>query len=403
MQKYIIIILIIIFHNKGETAMKKKIIGIVMASLIACPLLFSSSLIIKGQAVNKSPNLGTMVPNARFRPRKSHPQETSYTPSQIKNAYGISSIAATGKNQNIAIVVAYGSPTITKDLTSFDTQFGISNGNLQTFYPSGTPTTSNSGWAEETSLDVEWAHALAPNATIDLVVAKSDSSNDLLAAVDYASNLGVQVVSMSFGTSESKDEVNLDSHFTHAGTVYVAASGDNGAGVEWPAASPNVLAVGGTTLNLDSNGNLRRNETAWSGSGGGISRFEKEPTYQQSLNIRSNNRRAVPDVSFNADPNTGVMVNYNSTWYIVGGTSFAAPAWAAFISLVDENLTTPLVNVQNQLYALANGSTYSSNFRDITIGRNGYSSIDFARKGYDFVTGIGTPLENNLYNNLITK
>jgi subtilase family serine protease len=344
-----------------------------------------------------------MLPNARFRPRNTNIRQTSYQPLQIKNAYGISKVTATGKNQKIAIVVAYGSKTITNDLTSFDNKYDSGAANLQTFYPEGTPATSDSGWAEETSLDVEWSHALAPNATIDLVVAKSDSSSDLLAAVDYASNLDVQVVSMSWGTSESSKEVSLDSHFQHPGTVYVAASGDNGAGVEWPAASPNVLAVGGTTLPLDSQGNITKNETAWSSSGGGISRFEAEPSYQQSLNINSNNHRAVPDVAFDADPTTGVMVNYNSTWYIVGGTSFAAPAWSAFIALVDENRTAPLSNVQTPLYSLASGSTYSSDFRDITIGSNGRSQNDSAKKGYDLVTGLGTPLENDLITNLSAK
>lgn len=121
--------------------------------------------------------------------------------------------------------------------------------------------------------------------------------------------------------------------------------------------------MGGTTLPLDSNGNLKGIETAWSGSGGGISQIEKEPSYQQTLNIVSSGMRAVPDVAFNADPNTGVQVNYNAKWYVVGVTSFAAPAWAAFISLVDEERTAPSSNAQNQLYNIASGTQYSSNFR----------------------------------------
>jgi len=359
------------------------------------------------QAINKNSNLMQlqMVPTGRFRPRNPHAKEAVYQPSQLRAAYGIDKLTNAGQNQKIAIVVAYGSPTIEKDLTSFDDKFSLDTADLHIFQPQGIPTTNDAGWAEETSLDVEWAHALAPKATIDLVVAQSSSDSDLLDAVDYASSLGVQVVSMSWGVSEFKEETTLDSHFQNSNIVYVAASGDNGArgGIVWPAASPNVLAVSGTTLSLDSKGKLKGKETAWSGSGGGISRFENEPTYQQTLNIFSKGKRAVPDVAFNANPNTGVVVNYNSGWYVVGGTSFAAPAWAAFISLVDEKSTTPLSNVQDKLYNIASGPDYSSNFRDIISGKNGNARIDYAQKGYDFVTGLGSPLENNLLANLTTK
>ncbi len=194
--------------------MKKKASVILIASLF-CPLLFGSSVAITGQTVNKNYGHVQIVTNGKFRPRKEHPQEISYVPSQIKNAYGINNLTATGKNQTIAIVEVDGSPTITQDLTAFDNKYSISAANLQTFYPEGTPVTSDIGWAKETSLDVEWAHALAPNAAIDIVVANSTSTSDLLAAVDYASNLGVQVVSMSWGTSEFSEDVSLDSHFQH--------------------------------------------------------------------------------------------------------------------------------------------------------------------------------------------
>ncbi|MDP4146451.1 MAG: S53 family peptidase [Bacillota bacterium] len=374
--------------------MKKKVFALAISSILCSSVLFT------GQAMISNNDSVKMQPSGRFRQRTQYNQYSGYQPSQIKHAYGVDKLSTTGQNQKIAIVVAYGSPTIQNDLASFNSKFSLTNANLQIYYPQGKPTVNDTGWAQETSLDVEWAHALAPNAAIDLVVAKSSSSNDLLGAVDYASNLGVQVVSMSWGGSEFSGETALDSHFQHSNTVYVAASGDNGAGTTWPAASPNVLAVGGTSLPLDYQGNLIGSETAWSGSGGGISRYEKEPSYQQKLNISSKGYRAIPDVAFNADPNTGVLVDYNSSWYIVGGTSFAAPAWAAFIALVDANRTTPLSNVQNQLYSIASTSQYSSDYRDITIGQNGRLSMDYAKKGYDFVTGLGTPLENNLLTNL---
>lgn len=367
----------------------------------------SAKAIATAQTINKNSNLTQMqmIPAGRFRPRNPHAKETAYNPSQLKAAYGIDKLTNSGQNQKIAIIVAYGSPTIEKDLTAFDNEFNLDAADLHVLNVQGVPTTNDAGWAEETSLDVEWAHALAPKATIDLIVAKSSSNSDLLGAVDYASNLGVQVVSMSWGTSEFREETTLDSHFQNANIVYVAASGDSGAsgGVIWPAASPNVLAVSGTTLSLDSKGKLKGTETAWAGSGGGISAFEKEPSYQRALNISSKGMRAVPDVSFNSNPKTGVEINYNSGWYEVGGTSFAAPAWAAFISLVDENSKAPLDNVQNKLYSIASGHNYSSDFRDIISGHNGYARIDYAKKGYDFVTGLGSPLENNLITNLTTK
>lgn len=376
---------------REESIMKKKLFTILITSV------FLSSSILVGQAFNKDLTSTKLYPSARNQVKKYYVQQAAYKPSQIKAAYGIDKLTATGLNQKIGIVVAYGSPTLTNDLKAFNTQFSLPSANLQVFYPQGKPSSSDAGWAQETSLDTEWAHALAPNATIDLVVAKSPASQDLLGAVDYASNLGVQVVSMSWGTSEFLSETSLDSHFLHAGTAYVAASGDNGAGTSWPAVSPNVLAVGGTNLPLDSQGKLTGSETAWSGSGGGLSSYEKLPAYQKAIGFSNYGRRAVPDVSFEADPNTGVLVNYNSSWYIFGGTSFSSPAWAALIALIDEGRKAPLTNLQLPLYNLASTASYGTYFRDITAGSNGYSSIYYAKKGYDLVTGLGSPLENNLF------
>lgn len=390
--------IILIFKDcGGGFVMQKKYFALFTASILCC------SMFLSGQASNQNYELKKMSPSIKVAAESFIAQPTAYRPAQIKHAYGLDKIAASGKNQKIAIVVAYGSPTIQKDLNSFNAQFGLESANLKIFYPQGKPSTNDTGWAQETSLDVEWAHAIASKATIYLVVAKSAATIDLLGAVDYASNLGVQVVSMSWGASEFPAEVRLDSHFKHANTVYVAASGDYGAGTYWPAVSPNVLAVGGTSLPLDSLGNLKGNETAWSGSGGGISKYESEPSYQQKANIKSNYHRAVPDVALSSDPNYGVLVNYNSRWYRVGGTSFAAPVWAAFIALADGSRATPLSNVHNQLYSLATSSKYSSNFRDITIGQNGAADIYHAKKGYDMVTGLGTPLGKSLFTSMTAK
>jgi subtilase family serine protease len=329
---------------------------------------------------------------------------SGYNPLQIKTAYGLSQLTATGSGQTIAIVDAYGSPTITNDLAVFCQKFGLPTANLTIAYPGGKPR-SNSGWALETSLDVEWAHAIAPDAKILLVVAKSASTSDLLTAIDYASSQGAQVVSNSWGGSEFSSEASYESHFQHSGTVYVASSGDNGSGVEWPAVSPNVLAVGGTTLNLDSNGNYL-NETAWSGSGGGLSAYMSMPSYQSNWSGIVGSHRGVPDVALDADPNTGVAV-YDSTsyygqsgWFEVGGTSFSAPAWAAMIALADQGRTSPItgINAITDLYNFAGttGSTgYVTNYHDITQGSNGGYT---AQTGYDLVTGLGSSKANLIPN-----
>ncbi len=234
------------------------------------------------------------------------------------------------------------------------------------------------------------------------MVAKSASTSDLLNAIDYATSQGAQVISNSWGGSEFSSEASYESHFQHSGIVYVASSGDKGSGVEWPAASPNVLAVGGTTLTLDSNNNYL-SEIGWSGSGGGLSTYTFMPSYQSNWSSIVGTHRGVPDVALNADPNTGVAVydcttyNGQSGWFEVGGTSFSAPVWAAMIALANQGRTSPLtgINTITDLYNLA-GTTgsvgYTTNYHDIIQGSNGYP----AQAGYDLVTGIGSLKANNL-------
>ncbi|HET6881498.1 MAG TPA: S53 family peptidase [Pirellulales bacterium] len=339
------------------------------------------------------------------------------TPGQISNAYGFNqvsfnygnqTVAGNGAGQTIAIVDAYGDSNITSDLHAFDKEFGLPDPVLNVVNQNGGTRLpgNNSGWALETSLDVEWAHAMAPQAKLLLVEANSSNLSDLLSAVNYARNQpGVVAVSMSWGASEFSSETSYDSYFTtpsgHGGITFVAASGDNGAGAIWPGVSPNVLSVGGTTLSL-SNG-AYGSETAWSGSGGGVSQYEPQPTYQSQSQLvtQSATSRTAPDVAYNADPNSGVAV-YDSLsysgqtgWFQVGGTSAAAPQWSALVAVTDQgrqlaNGNTPnsLPNAQASLYSLAsNAATYSSTFHDITTGSNGYN----AGTGYDLVTGLGTP------------
>jgi len=316
-----------------------------------------------------------------------------YTPTQIRHAYGFDQITGNGAGQTIGIVVAYGSPTLQQDVATFSSTYGLPPANITVAYPQGTPS-GDSGWALETSLDVEWAHAIAPGANILVVVAKSASLTNLLAAVDYAVSHGAAQISMSWGGSEFAGETGFDYHFNVPGVSFFAASGDNGAGSSWPAASPYVISVGGTTLNLDTAGNVL-SETGWAGSGGGISSYEIRPGFQNGWNTSAN--RTIPDVSYAADPATGFPVyisNYGGTsgWIVVGGTSAGSPQWAALSALSNSARAAALQAPAAALYGLA-ATSYATDFRDITSGSNG-SYLDTT--SYDLVTGLGSPLSASL-------
>ena len=300
------------------------------------------------------------------------------SPSQIKEVYNLPSSG--GNGAKIAIVSAYNTPNVLDDFNFFSQEYNLpdnSTGNFIVYKMPGTVDT-DTGWAQETCLDVEWAHAIAPNATIILVAAKDNSGSSLYSAVDFAANLpGVVAVSLSWGGPETQSEIYRDNHFIKPGVVFFAASGDNKTAV-YPAASPNVVAVGGTKLNFYPNGTFQ-SETGWSLSGGGPSLYENIPDYQTTYGLE-NSARSVPDVSYNADPSSGVSVYYNGSWYIFGGTSAGAPQWAAIHAL-------GLSATNSNLYQKAK-SAYASYFRDITSGSNDYN----ATSGYDYVTGLGSPL-----------
>jgi len=301
------------------------------------------------------------------------PPSAAFTPQQIRQAYGINSITlgslvGDGTGQTIALIDAYDDPDFVdtgaanfaaSDLHQFDAQFGLADppsfvklnqaggASLPGVDPSGP---SDDDWEGEEALDVEWAHAVAPGASIILVEANSDNFSDLMAAVNTARNLsGVSVVSMSFGWDESymaslgsNAETTADATFTtpagHQGVTFVAATGDDGYPGDYPAFSPNVLAAGGTSL-YTSSGSYNY-ETAWSDSGYGASSYETEPGYQAS--VQSSGAREIADVSFDANPNTGVAI-YDSydfgtskPWSTIGGTSLATPSWAGLVAIADQ-------------------------------------------------------------------
>ena len=333
------------------------------------------------------------------------PSAVLYAPGQIRTVYRVNSIPNQyqGAGETIAIVDAYSDPKIVSDLATADVygsipappSFTIINQNGATSpLPSG-----NTGWGVEISLDVEWAHSIAPAANLLLVEANSSSLADLLKAVDTAASYpGVSVVSMSWGSSEFSSESSYDSNFTtpagHTGVTFVASSGDSGGVVEWPAASPNVLSVGGTTLSVNPD-NTWKSETAWSGSGGGVSRYEPSPSYQSGMGY---SRRATPDVSYDADPNTGFYI-YDTYGYGgvmgVGGTSAGAPQWAALVAIADEMAGHNLDGASQTLPAIYSTaqSAYSSNFHDITSGTAGGNR---AGTGFDLVTGWGSPIADSI-------
>lgn len=318
---------------------------------------------------------------------------TGLTPAQMRAAYNL---PTSGGHGTVAVVIAFDHPAAEKDLNVFSRQFGlppctVKNGCFERHKMSAAIKT-NASWSLEAALDTQWAHAIAPDAKILLVEAPSGKGADLLSAVDYARRRqDVVAVSMSWGGAEFAGEADLDGHFTSdRGVTFFASSGDDGTGVSWPAASMNVVGVGGTTLTFTKSGSFYR-ETAWSGSGGGVSAYEPQPAYQVAYNIKkAKGMRAVPDVSFNADPQSGNAV-YSSAkgkggWYVLGGTSAGAPQWAAIKAL-------GLTAGNDNFYADKASAGSTRYFRDILSGTNGDCGyFCTARRHYDYVTGLGSPL-----------
>lgn len=329
------------------------------------------------------------------------------TPTQLAHAYGLdavkfsnaagAAVKGDGSGQTIALIDAYHDPAIAADLKAFDKANSLADPILNVIDQAGTAT--NDGWAGEEALDVEWAHALAPGASILVVEARSSSLADLLAAVDAARTApAVSVVSMSWGGGEFQGETAFDYHFStpsgHPGITFVASSGDSSAyaGPEWPSTSPNVVAVGGTSLRISTTGSVV-SETGWYGSGGGFSQVEAEPSYQAT--VQRTGVRTVPDVASDADPNTGVSIVYTtpSTGVVstvqIGGTSLSAPTWGALVAIADQGRAlagkSSLDGASQTLPAIY--AAASTDFRDVTRGFNGY----FSGPGYDLVTGRGTP------------
>ena len=355
-----------------------------------------------------------------------------YDPAQMRKAYGFDQLDVDGTGRTIVIVDAFQSPTIQQDLSLFDSVFGLPAGNLNIIAPDGlTPFDTNDanqvGWSGEITLDVEWAHAIAPGATIDLVLAKSNQDGDILSATKYAvdNNLG-DVISQSFGEGEIcmdpgllQAQHALFQQATAKGITLLASSGDQGSAqptcdgssffksASTPASDPNVTGVGGTKLVADSTGAYQSesvwNEFSTSGAagGGGFSTVYGTPAYQQRLHLAS---RGVPDVAYNAAINGGVLAVWSvplgaPAFFRFGGTSAGSPQWAGLVADADQLKGGRIGLLNNRLYGWATSATLENRlFHDIRTGDNSFGSITGfdATPGWDAATGVGSPKANTL-------
>ena len=368
-----------------------------------------------------------------------------FTPQQIQNAYNVAPLykaGITGKGHTIVIVDAFQSPTIRHDLHVFDQIFGLNDPTLRIFAPDGlapfnAKDPAQVAWAAEITLDVEWAHAIAPDAAINLVLSnplKGQQINtfsgfllNMLRATSFAvtNNLG-DVISQSFGGNEmcASQQALQAQHqvFQMAAQkkiTLLAASGDRGAAeincgfnsfvkaVSTPASDPLVTAVGGTTLNTTPTTGIYQKERGWIGSGGGFSvRFAK-PMFQQGI-AGIGTQRGLPDIAYNADPQTGVLVIWSSSGQgqdqavVFGGTSAGSPQWAGMVALLNQSIQGRAGWLNGALYRLSKSTLSGMAFHDILTGNNNFNgkSINaatvhvqgfMAEHGWDAVTGLGTP------------
>lgn len=316
-----------------------------------------------------------------------------YGPADLQSAYNLAGGATTGgTSATVAIVDAFDDPNAEADLAAYRSQFGLSscttaNGCFRkvdqrggTAYPA-----PDTGWAQEISLDLDMVSAICPNCKILLVEADNNYYDNLGAAVNYAAGQGVTAISNSYGGGEWNGEATYEGYYNHPGVAVTVSSGDGSYGVEFPAASRYVTAVGGTSLTQALGTTRGWAETAWSGAGSGCSAYIAKPTWQHDNRC---SKRTVADVSAVADPNTGVAVydTYNTGgWVTFGGTSVASPIIASVYALAGNAAS---VNYGAYPYS------HTSSLYDVTSGSNGACRGTYlcaARSGYDGPTGLGTP------------
>ena len=346
-----------------------------------------------------------------------HPPKTCETPASLSCVYGLTapvpgcpiqgtSAVPKGGWGAIAVVEAYHYGAAECDLKVFSQEFNlpsctIANGCFSVVFASGTQPADNDAAADEHALDIEWAHAMAPNAKIIMVEAASESFEHHMAAIRVASQqvaaAGGGIVSISWSVPEFPEELYYDQYFVTPGVVYIASSGDYSAPARYPSSSPYVISAGGTSIVRDVQGNFI-GETGWSttpnapigsksGGSGGPSLYEPRPAFQNLVMKTVGKARGTPDISFDADPQTGVCVysTAHGGWLKDGGTSVAAPALAGIINSANHRATS----TQNELSYIYSQAVknYHVYWHDILGGNNGYPAL----AGYDFVTGLGSP------------
>lgn len=366
---------------------------------------------------------------------------TVFTPAQIRAAYGLPDLPAVttalsaaqaatlGAGQTIYIIDAYHDATALADLNVFSTKFGLPTCTQTTIATtaamplpaaaskctlsvveatsSGTMTstvpTYNGTWAPESKLDVQWAHAIAPLARLVLIETPNSMSNNILGAITLANKMGPGAVSMSFAFPDPGWAASVDSYFTKTpGMTFLAATGDVGGQVAWPAVSPNVVAVGGTGMNWTPTGG--RYEQAWANGGGGVSAYEAMPSYQSGVTVGGArpSHRAVADVAFNANPTTGQYVSLTlpsraQAWSAYGGTSIGTPQWAGIIAVANAIRVNAGKDLLGDIHGLLYSSigavpgNYAAAFADIVDGTNGTCATCKATAGFDTATGWGSP------------
>jgi subtilase family serine protease len=336
--------------------------------------------------------------------------KSSYGIEQIRHAYGFDRVSETGAHQIVAVVEAYENLATAADLRTFSNAFHLTSlAGLDAGHPCtvmkgphpcfqalvlGRPVEAGRAWADESATSVEWLHGIAGAADLLLVEAASDSLSDLMTAVTSAVAHRANIVLMTWGMPESEEFLAFDHIFQVPGVTFLAATGDAGHQVNYPAASAQVIAVGGTVLTLDGTGNRIGRESAWKGSGGGISRVEPPPGYQSQWGLKASGR-AVPDVAIVAYPDRGFS-SYSTGaagpgWRRAVGTSVSAALWAGLIALIRERRRDQPLDAPSALYTLARGPSGSS-FVGVVDGSNGICGDEcFNQAGFDDITGLGIP------------
>ena len=307
----------------------------------------------------------------------------------------------TGKGIKIAVISAFDNAALENDLNVFSERFGLEKPKVSVYF--GKDNGTSGAWLTESCLDTQWAHVFAPSAEIFVVFSQSSDAGALLSAAEYASGmLGADIVCMCFGTEESLNDRELSAFFENSRCIFVSSSGDVGGLVSFPSTSPYCVSVGGTKLLCGQSGK-RIEETAWANGGGGKSSIFEIPPYQaRFFNIygMADGMRGTPDVSMMANyvPGVPVYVSQLGGWTTVGGTSLACACFLGICACIKQKYPKIVTSedMLSFLYGKAGGDGYSAlqyNFYDVTIGKSGEN---FAEKGWDFCTGLGSPVIRQL-------